>query len=144
MSVNYPTREQFRYIFLVGLLISILAGLMEGLRIPKPSQEVSDALDWNYWGSTMSPEGQVVIWFLLIGSSAVGAIGFLLFYGWSRWLLLFAIILEIMSSPFLGLYVIRGITYGFGYLGGLLFFIPFILSFFQPCSEYFIKTKKDG
>ncbi|HEX7860893.1 MAG TPA: hypothetical protein VF773_11235 [Verrucomicrobiae bacterium] len=126
------------------MAIGVVGGLMDEVRFPAPTQEESDALDWNYWGALLPYSAQITIWWIFGLLTLVGVIGFIFFQGWSRWLLLGCLICSVLTSPLSGLYVARGLSEGIAALGGLLFVFPFVLSFYPPCSDYFSKRVRKG
>ena len=110
---------------------------MEHRRIPTPSQEITDALSWNGYGSILSEESSQLLSYVQLGALFIGVVGFLAFGGWSRYLLLGVFIGTYAIIPFCGLSVTQGISEAFIYFGSGFFLVPFVLSFFQPCSAYF-------
>lgn len=130
--------------FGAGVLLSLLASLMDQLGIPPPAQEISDALEWNYYGAMAPfPLLMAVLWVLLLGY-LIGGIGLVCFTRWSRGVLLLVIVLSVLITPFSGLSVSRGLPLAISSLGSMLLLIPLVLSFFPPCSGYFQQNTGAG
>lgn len=132
-----PSKRQFRNLTIIGLVLIFSGSVMEHRRIPTPSQEITDALNWNGYGSILSDESSQMLFYVQIGAVFVGVVGFLTFGGWSRCLLLGVFIGSYAIIPMSGLFVTHGVSLAFIYFGSGFFMVPFVLSFFQPCSEYF-------
>lgn len=138
--MKHPSKEQIRVLAFAGILLTATGSLFDVFQFPSPTPEESAALEWNYWNALIPYTAQITIWALVGSSTLVGVIGFILFQAWSRWLLLGSMALLALTSPFMGLYVARGLGEGLTTIGGLLFMFPFVLSFFPPCSDYYNVT----
>ena len=116
--------------------------MFEWLRFPTPSKEVNDALGWNYYGADI-PFGilEVLLGIVLL-LYIVGGIGFIFFVSWSRHVLAFSFFNMIALIPFEEIYVTTGVNDFIKYLGNILFLVPFVLSFFHPCCNYFSQESK--
>ena len=137
-----PTKRQFRVLTIAGFLIGLLGTLMEYYRFPKPLPEESTALDWFGYGTVLSNEVYGLAMRVNVVLYYTSACAFLLFKPWSRWLLLASMILTALMSATGGLQVFRGITLFTTDVGSMFFMFPFVLSFFEPCSQYFAPHAK--
>jgi hypothetical protein len=135
--MRHPTKSEFRWLAFTGLSVVFFAAMLEYFRIPQPTEETTNALDWNYYGSPLPYDVLVSLYGLLTVAFVVGGVAFLCFQAWSRWFVFGCFDGQFLLRPFLGLYVVRGLPDTLGQIGGFLFLVPFVLSFFAPCSGYF-------
>ena len=137
--MRHPTKLEFQWLVFSGMVLISASAFMEESKLPQPPAEIANALDWNYYGSSLSYESMNVIYTLLSVGYGIGFLGFLFFKEWGRWVILACWGAHILVTPFLGLYVTRGLPSALSQIGGFLFLVPFILSFFTPCSSYFVR-----
>ena len=135
--MRHPTKCEFRWLAFLGLSVVVVAAMLEHFRIPQPAEETANALDWNFYGSPLPHEALISLYGILLLGYVVGGIAFLCFHAWSRWFICGCFVGQFLLSPFLGLYVARAFPDTLGQIGGFLFLVPFVLSFFAPCSGYF-------
>ncbi|MGE9269108.1 MAG: hypothetical protein ACQKBY_13530 [Verrucomicrobiales bacterium] len=139
--MNYPTKKQMSSMALVGFAFQAGGFLKDYLRFPTPSAEVSNALDWNFWGAVLPDDVLQVVVVLILGGELVGFIGFLLFQGWARFLLAGSFVAAALLNALMGLYVVRGESLALMNLGWLIFMVPLVLSFFPPCSNFYTGSR---
>lgn len=125
---------------ITGMVFSGTSVLMEQLRIPAPPEGIADGLEWRGYGLMIPEEFASVVWVFWLAGLVVGLLGFLLFESWSRLLLLGVMIGAVLLSPFSGLNVSWGVYNAPGYIGSLFIFLPLVLPFFPPCSDYFARS----
>jgi hypothetical protein len=132
-TMRYPTRTEFRWLAVSGLVLAVGGSLMQVFA----SLHESDLPD--YLGDS-SPHLAVIAVRTVAGlASLIGCIGFLLFEAWSRWWILSAWCVRIAVRPFEGVEVLPAWPDALATLGSSLFIVPFVLSLFPPCSGYFIR-----
>jgi hypothetical protein len=132
-TMRYPTRTEFRWLAVCGLVLVFTGRLMQVFA----SLDESELPD--YLGGS-SPHLALIIVGTAAGlASLIGCIGFLLFEAWSRWWILSAWCVRIAVRPFEGIEVLPAWADALAALGSFLFIVPFVLSFFPPCSGYFIR-----
>lgn len=143
MTLPYPSRSQFRKLVLVGTLMWVVLLALIFSNITVSDQATLDALSWNTYGSLFSPNITYLIQLITLAIMAIGLIGMLGFKSWGRFLILASFIIDTFTTPFLGLVIYTGLMDFLVAICGLFIFIPWVLSFFEPCSAYFL-PQKDG
>jgi len=108
------------------------------------SEGFENALGWTYFESILP--WRALWWFWVIDSFAnvITLFLFCCLVPWSRWLFLGLTILSVVMTLLSGLYVTTPIPDFFSLLGATIFWFPFVLSFFPPCSNYFQKRVEQG
>ena len=138
--INFPSRKLFQKLAFLGLLLSVVAYFLALFRIPTPSKEVNDALDWNFYEASIPIETLQLILLMMFFIYIVSGIGFIFFLSWSRQALVFCVCVSIALMPFQGIYVTTGIFDFINNIGTIMLMVPIVLSFFPPCSGYFEKN----
>jgi hypothetical protein len=140
--VSALTRKQFRTAALVGAGFWALGATLELGHLIPLSEDEKILVEWNYQRAIL-PHGLIVgiYWYSMLGYLA-GLIGFVLFKGWGRSLLLFSEVLGMLSSPFLGWIICMPLAAGITWLGGSILLGLLALSYFEPHSEFFEDRKQ--
>lgn len=108
------------------------------------SPSIREALELNYFGASIPIEVLQILWWVTLAAWFVGGFAFLLFLPWSRWLLAGLIALEIVLTPFQGLYVSTGLYAAISFAASVCLLVPLVLSFFAPCDAYFRAPSNHG
>jgi hypothetical protein len=137
----FPNKRAFRGLTLVAVVLQVLAMISWICDWTSAGEAARTALQWSSYGSILPYE--IVYWW---GQSypilfSVGLLFFFLLQGWSRIYLFGLLVLSLLLIPFSGLTVSDSLSSFLYSLANLFFWIPFLLSFFPPCSEYFNKTQ---
>ena len=106
-------------------------------------QATLDALSWNTYGSILSPNITYLIQVINFAIMAIGLAGMIGFQSWGKFLILASFIMDTCTTPFLGLVIYTGLTDFLVAICGFFIFIPWTLSFFEPCSGYFLPRKDE-
>ena len=135
--IPYPSKKFFRQQLIFGLIVWSASYVVSYYNYDVNSVGEADVLTWNYYGSKIPEE---LVWLLNMFLSAVfviGVIGMIFFQGWGRILLLVQLVIGCFITPFMGLIVTTGALDMLYIISSVLIGVPFILSFFEPCSSYF-------
>lgn len=138
--MNAPSPRQFRIIAILGLILKLIYLL--DLPDWKFSGEIRELMLWNYFGSLLPEQSVYYLWWLYFIAFVVGSLLFILFVSWSRWLLLVVIIYSLLLELGCGVLVTAPLENFLGSLAFWFFVVPFVLSFFPPCSAYFDKANQ--
>ncbi len=140
--LSHPSPKFFRQLLLFGFIVWISTYIVTYTDYDVKSRDELVALDWNGFGSTLS---ETAFWVLLGAKEilfGVGLMAMLMFRGWGRFLILGSLLIEFLSTSFMGLIVFTGPMDMLCLLYWVLVWIPLVLSFFEPCSSYFNRSKK--
>lgn len=140
--IPHPSRNFFRQQLLFGLFVwcVMYVILFTGYDIKSP--ELADLMLWDYYGASFSPNTLWVILNILDITYVVGIIAMIFFQGWGRFLIIIQLVLWCFLTPFMGIGVFTATIDMLSIITGVLIGVPVVLSFFHPCSEYFIKANK--
>ncbi len=132
--MKYPSRPLFRTLAWLGVAALTAEGYVALVASPLSSDS---AFSWIYYGAVVPerllPPLWTVVWASFIFGSALFALGF----SWSRWLLLCNLALTALLNLASGIYVSNALETFLSFLGWWLLWVPFVLSFFEPCCTYF-------
>ena len=140
----YPSQKFFRQMLLFGLIVWLSMFIVEATNYDVNSHEEEKILTWNYFGSLLPPPVSSAIYWIQTILYGIGLIAMIFLKGWGRFLILASIIVDFLSTTFLGLVVTTGAMDMLNLLAGTLIGIPLVLSFFDPCSSYFTHSKKQA
>jgi hypothetical protein len=140
--IRYPSRSAFRWLAFIALGLQVCAYAFSLFGFHSGGQHAADALAWCGYGSVL-PYKVVYIWGRIYPILFIIGLLFLaLLQGWARYFLLCLILISVLLIPFSGLSVTDSFT-GFTFsLANLAYWIPFLLSFFRPCADYFDLARK--
>jgi hypothetical protein len=139
--IPFPSKRDFRLLTLVAVALQVIAMLSWLFGWILGGDAARTTLQSASYGSILPY--QVVYWW---GQAypilfCIGLLFFFLFKGWSRIFLLGLLCISLALVPFSGLNVTDAMPSFLYSLANLVFWIPFLLSFFTPCSEYFNKPQ---
>ena len=140
--LKHPSPKHFRFLLSFGFIVWVAMFIVEYYGFDVNTNDEVTALQWNYHGSKL-PYATVdfVYWFgtILYG---VGLIGMMFMRGWARVLVMLSIIIDFITTGFMGLLVVTGTMDMLSILVNIVVGVPLVLSFFEPCSRYFQAPKK--
>lgn len=132
--MTHPNRRQFVLWAWLGVLANGASGF---LAIVANAPDANDALSWLYYGSALPATLLHPLWSLVWAGFILGSVLFALGFSWSKWLLLCVLVITQLLNLLSGIYVTTALETFMSYLAMWLFWVPFVLSFFEPCSTYF-------
>ena len=139
--IPFPSKPVFRGLSLAAVVLQVIAMLSWICDWTFGGEAANTALQWSSYGSIL-PYAIVYWWgqaYPILFS--IGLLFFFLFHGWSRIFLLCLLVISLLLTPLSGLSVSDALSSFLYSLANLVFWLPFLLSFFSPCSEYFNKTQ---
>lgn len=131
-NMEYPTQKQFKVLAWLNVLLTVISYWV----VPVYEFVDSDgAFSWLYYGACLPATLLYPVWNSMPIIFLVCYVLFALGLSWSRWLLICLVLLTLVLILMSGIYVSAPL-YNFMSLGAFAFFVPFVLSFFGPCSTY--------
>ena len=135
--MNFPTRNQFRLLSLGAFTLIGVGTFMDATGNPRPTPEEIELMKLNGSGLLISIANYQTLTLMIMGAVLIGAVTFIGFWKWSRYLLIGSYLLTSLLLGVQGVIVTKGLSEAFYSFGGILLFFPLVLSFFPPCSHYF-------
>ena len=132
--MKYPSRPLFRTLSWLGV-VAITAQAYWYVVASPLSAEIP--FSWMYYGAIVPARLLVTLWNFLWVSFILGSVLFALGFSWSRWLLLCNLAVTALLNLVSGIYVSSALDAFLAFLGWWLLWVPFVLSFFEPCCTYF-------
>jgi len=132
--MKYPSRPLFRTLAWLGVLATTAEAYFALVASPLASES---AFSWMYYGAVVPERLLVTLWNFLWASFILGAALFALGFSWSRWLLVCNLVVTALLNLVSGIYVSSALDAFLAFLGWWLLWVPFVLSFFEPCCTYF-------
>jgi hypothetical protein len=137
---QFPRKDTFRRLILLAIALQIVAMTFTICHWVSGGRAARTALQWAGYGSFL-PYNFVYWWGQLFQMLfTIGLLFFFFFHSWSRIFLLGLLLLSVVLVPFSGLRVYDAQTAFLYDIANLVYWVPFLLSFFPPCSEYFKKS----
>jgi hypothetical protein len=121
----------------VGVLLRILISLSHDFHWVRNTQEVEDALQWNYYGATLPQPALELWWYLDFALPCIGWYGFIWRKSWSRHVLLAWFLLGIVLAPTLGLSVAAAWQVAMGSASFIVIVVALTLSYTSPANKLF-------
>jgi hypothetical protein len=132
--MTYPTRFPFRLLVWFGVFANAAQAYVALVAIPPESE---GAFAWMYYGAVLPEHLLPPLWNFAWASFILGSVLFALGFSWARWLLLCNLALTALLNLVSGIYVSTALEAFLSFLVWWLLWVPFVLSFFEPCSAYF-------
>ncbi len=137
----YPSIKFFRQLLVFSLLVWASIVIIQWTGTDAVTVEETELLRWNYYGAKIPYNLLNIIYWAVNGIHAAGLIAMIFLRGWGRLLVVASIGLDFLTTSFMGMIVSTGVIDMLSIVDYSLVSIPLVLSFFDPCSGYFDKTK---
>ncbi|MGJ8655823.1 MAG: hypothetical protein ACSHX6_05170 [Akkermansiaceae bacterium] len=135
--IHYPSKQFFRQQVIFGFIVWIAINVICYYNYDVKSIDEADLLSLNFYGSMIPPEHCWSISIAITVFYTVGILALIYFQGWGRILILVVLGIECFLSPFMGMIVDTGSMDMLSTIADVLIGVPWVLSFFEPCSSYF-------
>ena len=139
--IPFPSKKYFRIQLIFGLVIYVLYLVVGYTSYDLRDQIGFDMVALNFYGSIIDIETAYLLYDFVTVVNFCGVLGMILFQGWGRFLILGGLLVNFVITPFCGMVVITGTMDMLWILTEVLVGVPWVLSFFEPCSQYFIKEE---
>jgi hypothetical protein len=139
-----PTTTQFRVVIIVALICWSAMAVLPNIGAIPFSEDVANARQWNYFGSTIS-FWVIQVWWVVSGLLTLcGLLGMLRFWPPSRWMLAIGLFASLVMQPLLGLAVYSPFEASLGSISSASFLWLVCVSFYSPLSAHFTQSNSVG
>jgi len=139
--IPFPSKKYFRLQLILGLVIYVLYFVIGYTGYDLRDQAELNIASLSFYGSIIEIETAYLLYDFIAVVNVCGVVGMILLQGWGRFLILGGLLVEFLATSFCGIVIMTGMSNMLYILVQVLVGVPWVLSFFDPCSRYFEKQE---